>query len=195
MTIRTPPTFVTVLLKHCQRAESPLLGDLAEEFRNGRSRWWYWNQAVAGIVVSVYRDVRNHWVLTLCGLYIGVFCYQVVLVPVLTIRVAANGLFSPLFPGWPLETRELWDVPILFGAYVVIGWLTARLNREHRIPSLFMLIGYKGCIEFPWFALFAVRGLPRTMLARYFAIEIMMLLVFMVGTLIGGTRLTTVRRL
>ena len=36
-----------------------LLGDIAEE-RSRRSRFWYWSQLLAIVVVASWRDIRNH---------------------------------------------------------------------------------------------------------------------------------------
>jgi hypothetical protein len=54
MTGRKPPALAAWLLKWlgvCD-ANEPLVGDLAEEFQDGRSRVWYWRQTLSAIWIQ-----------------------------------------------------------------------------------------------------------------------------------------------
>ena len=44
--MRTPPLFARLLLDWLAPGHEALRGDLEEEFAAGRSRAWYWRQAV-----------------------------------------------------------------------------------------------------------------------------------------------------
>src|SRR5262249_36952677 len=62
MTTSEPPMLMTWLLERlasCHRCES-LIGDLREQFHDGRSAWWYRRQVVTTIVAGVAGDVRAH---------------------------------------------------------------------------------------------------------------------------------------
>jgi hypothetical protein len=192
--MRRPPKFAASFLRRFGPANDALAGDLREAYVTGTSRRWYWRQTLSAIVGGVRQDIRQDIMLTLCGLYIGVASYHLVLLPVYSIRVAANHFLSPIVPGWPRETQLLWDTPVLFGAYLLIGWLTARLIPRHRVPSLLMLIAYKALLEFPWFAVTAFQGMSLVVFTRYVVVEVGMLLIFATGTLIGGTGLGTLDR-
>jgi hypothetical protein len=60
MSVSQPPRLATWLLQHL--ASSPrresLVGDLIEQYRNGRSATWYWRQVLTAILVGATRDVR-----------------------------------------------------------------------------------------------------------------------------------------
>ena len=46
-----PPTLAIALLKRIAGQNDALMGDLEEQFRNGRSRTWFWSQTI-GIVIN-----------------------------------------------------------------------------------------------------------------------------------------------
>ena len=52
-----------------------LLGDLAEQYAEKNSAWWYWRQTLGGIVVTTLKDIRNHKLLTLRALIVGWFVF------------------------------------------------------------------------------------------------------------------------
>jgi hypothetical protein len=58
-----PPGAATWLLKHLTPDEKNelLLGDLLEDFVQGRSAAWYWRQVVAAIFVSFAQELRSRW--------------------------------------------------------------------------------------------------------------------------------------
>lgn len=60
MTFRPPPRSATWLLERfgCGSRLEPLIGDLAEQFDAGRSRSWYWRQAMGTLVVDFLRGLR-----------------------------------------------------------------------------------------------------------------------------------------
>src|SRR5437016_1538123 len=68
-----PPRMAAWLLRHlgCSPNNDVVIGDLDERYRRGRSRVWYWRQAVAAIVVSFFREVRSHKLLTMRAVAVG----------------------------------------------------------------------------------------------------------------------------
>jgi len=52
---RQPPRLALALLNRVIPQEEPLTGDLVEEFGAGRSRAWFWRQAIAAAALSTFR--------------------------------------------------------------------------------------------------------------------------------------------
>ena len=46
-------------------------GDLAEQYRRGRSSAWYWRQAIGSILAGTARDVSDHKLLALRAVTVG----------------------------------------------------------------------------------------------------------------------------
>jgi hypothetical protein len=73
MIFRRPPSLANWLLDRSgyARQNTPLAGDLLEEFRNGRSAAWYWRQTLAVIANGITRNgsVLRPYLLALCAGY------------------------------------------------------------------------------------------------------------------------------
>jgi hypothetical protein len=59
-----PPTLATWMLEHLMPGggNEALAGDLLEEFQRRRSIPWYWRQVLGAILVSISKELRDHWV-------------------------------------------------------------------------------------------------------------------------------------
>ena len=57
---RSPPAVATWLLTHFASAyqRDSLVGDLIEQYHQGRSRFWYWKQVAAALVVASAKVLR-----------------------------------------------------------------------------------------------------------------------------------------
>jgi hypothetical protein len=49
---RRPPRLAVRLLETYLPDDEPLTGDLVEAFEAGRSGWWFWRQAIAGVLIG-----------------------------------------------------------------------------------------------------------------------------------------------
>jgi hypothetical protein len=72
-----PPTIAKWLLLHLATSRNieAISGDLDERYGHGHSRVWYWRQVAVAIVVSTFRDIRDHKLLTLRALIVGWFAF------------------------------------------------------------------------------------------------------------------------
>src|SRR5262245_59942774 len=77
MTQRQPPRLAVWMLKHFGSGpdNDALFGDLAEQYAEKNSAWWYWRQTLGGIVATTFKDIRNHRLLTLRALIVGWFVF------------------------------------------------------------------------------------------------------------------------
>jgi len=132
-----PPRFARTLIAWlCQR--DALVGDLDEEYRSGRTRGWYWRQALSAVVVSPV--------------------HQLVLAPLRAARGVVIGwaVFLALFAlfdqtiGPPLSSvgysTGYW-LPFWIGAFLcsytgfaASAWTVSRIEREKAGPVLMLHI-------------------------------------------------------
>jgi hypothetical protein len=107
--IMKPPALATWLLTRMTSGSKSdsVIGDLVEEYQNGRSRWWYRRQVIAAILASVARDVSNNkW---------------------LAVRASLTGLALYLLMAFPVNLVATWfqrvtEMPLV----QVNNWLLAR---------------------------------------------------------------------
>jgi hypothetical protein len=100
-----------------QRTSEALLGDLIEQFDGGRSRTWYWRQAILALVISAGREVRTSKLRTGCAILVGYLtgaslCY-------FTTSLAARLVES-------YTAVYLVFLPLAFGSAAASGWVVRR---------------------------------------------------------------------
>ncbi len=139
-----PPIVANWLLQHLLSGEEneALVGDMMEDFRNGRSNLWYWKQVLAAIVVSSRDEVRAHALIAVKALITGwaaQFMFQFVAWGLL-IRFH---LWLPLhqnlllFFGYGVAASLSWLIlwtPIWIGS----GWFVGGHYRSHRASMVLM---------------------------------------------------------
>lgn len=142
MTPSRPPKFATWLLKYlgCSDSNDAVLGDLAERYQQGTTRW-YWKQVLTAIVVSAFNQIRGHKVLTLRTVFVGWSFFSFVLLPLtrLVMRYVLDQFFAFEYPSSnDLSTSVAFYVLIAFmisWAFVMgllSGWLVARVSYRRR---------------------------------------------------------------
>jgi len=86
-----PPALAQWLLHHfgCSSSNSAIIGDMDERYRQGRSRGWYWKEALTAIVGSFLKEISTHklaatrallvgWTVKIAWLYIAMVAYILV---------------------------------------------------------------------------------------------------------------------
>ena len=167
MTIKQPPglgTWLALRLVSGPRRES-LVGDLIEQYRQGRSVVWYWRQVLMAILASAASDVGAHKLLALRALTIGWALYVLFSGPVnwllRIVRVSIDGWLasSGHYSSWNVFWAHHLSADVLISiACAVSGWMVARL---HPMQAAAM-VGLYGVSVF----LFEY-GMISYMLARY----------------------------
>jgi hypothetical protein len=102
-----PPIVATWLLERLRSGSvnECLIGDLMEEYGQGRSRAWYWKQALSAILVSSRDEVRAHVPTAIKALITG---------------WAAQFLFQ--FIAWGLLSRFHLSLPLYFKLPLIFGY-------------------------------------------------------------------------
>jgi hypothetical protein len=137
-----PPVLATRLLERLVSGPhgDALAGDLVEQYRHGRSGAWFWRQVVLAILAGVGKGVRDHKLLAVRAIAIGLACYLLSAFPIIWLAqwLANEGLL-----------RFFWSsIWLTYTACAVSGWIVARL---HRHISLAMVCVYAtSLLLFEW---------------------------------------------
>lgn len=196
--MRRPPTLATWLLSRF--VDVSLMGDLLEEYRRGRSRWWYWQTLVA-VSRSADGDVRSDPLLALRALLVLVL---LVLGYNYCIARPLDLLYGDLmwYLRWHLTPSVFTDQsPLLFFlpigvvgilipcmGYIAAGWLVARIHRPYQASFTLMnaiLIVLVGSCQLIWFFEHTpprFGELPQS----YWHFRVGVLLLFALSNLVGG---------
>jgi len=152
-----PPKLARWLLNQlgCSPNNEGIIGDLDERYRQGRSRVWYWKQALAAIVSSIFTLVRNNRWLAIRALAIGwalIFLSTLALPPGLRI-LRGDPAGTGLLPASWIKVEWLyvrgWIVP-QGDAYALaaiscllafaIGWLVGTFNRPNQRQAIVVFL-------------------------------------------------------
>jgi hypothetical protein len=135
---RKVPVFATWLLHRfgVQRQNEALMGDLAEEYRAGKSHMWYWWQTLVAIWVTVVRDVREHKLLALRAVAMG----WILAKAFIWLKYYVIFPFAPYYDHWGPPFRLAVVQVLILAQWVLLGWLVARAHRSHA-AALALMVG------------------------------------------------------
>lgn len=140
--MRRAPRLAIALLARLS-ADDALVGDLAEEFRAGRSRGWFWRQVLGALLVFAREDLRRHWIVAVRGLLVAWAVLQMLRMIFDWVWVAV--LLNPmlritdrLFHEAAFNAPLLWIRLIVWcPAAVFLGWIVCLVHpRSQRMTVL-----------------------------------------------------------
>ena len=143
MRTTSPPRWATWLLVRLTagKKRESLIGDLVEQYLNGRTAWWYCGQALTAILVGTARDVRVHKLQAIRAVLIGFVCMWVfgtlarfgleVLWLFATGGVYVGGHWIRLDYGWIRHPFYLHFLLLSLGS-AASGWIVGRLHSDTR---------------------------------------------------------------
>ena len=140
MSAAQPPKLATFLIERLAGGQPVLLGDLEEEYRSGRSRWWYWREALSVIAWSLIGVTRRHpvkFLRAIAALLIanGVAAYIVSAVFLKSLDY--------LPPGWIYMRYQIHTVvwmSLSFPICATATWSMARLHPDVRVPATLVVV-------------------------------------------------------
>lgn len=147
--MRKPPPAATRLLLRVVPHDETLVGDLIEEYESGRSRWWYWRQVLAAVVLLSSRHAVVRPGRTLAAVATG-WATLLLVFFVLGDR-AAESLAASLW-SWDRQTAyatQVWwpfqisAVLVSYSGFALSALAVARSSRRHSVP---MLLAYAASI-------------------------------------------------
>lgn len=137
--MRSVPSIARWLLQHFGSSPNndAIMGDLAEQYRLGHSRTWYWRQVLVAILSSLINEFRENKLLTVRALLIG--WTLLLFFPASFNFLLRDVLFA--LESWSRWWRQGWILPFTWTLYaaffgMIIGWLIARLHRPHQVSSV-----------------------------------------------------------
>jgi hypothetical protein len=130
MTPRHPPRFAIWLMETFNVGQA-LTGDVIERYARGRSRVWFWRQALLAIALGSVKDLVEHKLLFARALLVG----YASLWALTNLAYMVVPLFMDVAP-----VRQVFVLRLLmFAIVMLIGWLIGRLHRPH---SGAMVLGF-----------------------------------------------------
>jgi hypothetical protein len=191
MKMAKPPRLANWLLEHLTSGpqRESLIGDLYEQFARGRSPLWFWMQGLTTIALTAFQEIRAHRILALRGLALSMAVFYFVRIPTSALGQELDRLLLVRTPQWVAQYRlhELLRMALTFGSYVVIGRIIAAVDPQRRVPTVLLFLAYVSLFAFPRYAFTAAMIAPtRQWFAWYLAVELLMLMAAIGGTLRGA---------
>jgi hypothetical protein len=187
-----PPALATWFLAHlgCGSAIEPLVGDLVEEFRAGRSRWWFWRQTAAAIAISFGEDLRAHWALGVRALSVGcgaVFLFGWLIADPVFDRATRAALEHGLVSVGALSQYNV-PASMLLGSigFAASARLVSRLHRPHQTAMVLLFLCLVLVLQLPRLCELVVDALGHPRYLPYLSGHVAGTLVTVFSTLVGG---------
>jgi hypothetical protein len=135
-----PPKLATFLMERLAGCGPILLGDLQEEYCGGRSRMWYWREALHVVAWSLVVGVRRHPIKFLRAIAAFVIANNLA-----GLAVGALALeFVKDTPGWIYSRHQVYTlvwIALAFPIFATATWCMAKLHPEVRVPATLVVAG------------------------------------------------------
>lgn len=148
MNCRSAPRAATWLLERLGSGSrfEPLVGDLIEQFEEGRSRVWYWRQATGALAGHFLGALRTHapsFIAAILGGCVLSFVWQ----------LGCSFAFQSVFANLAEVKRHPWSLEAFlrlagmqaqmgseFALYFTSAWLVTRVHRAHQRAVLVVFV-------------------------------------------------------
>ena len=146
-----PPSLATALLELLipPRTSAGLIGDLIEQYSNGRSRTWYWQQTIVALMMSAFREVRQHTFQAISAIVLGYLCGA----SLCYLTTSAAGKFVGPYT---VVGAYLLFLPLAFISAAISGWILSRIHSRPMVLvfAIFCVIASVVALAvyvlFPW---------------------------------------------
>lgn len=148
MTARPTPRAAIWLLERLGGPSGfdPLIGDLAEQFAQGRSRVWFWRQTLGAVFIYAAGKLRAHGLSFLGAVLAGCALNTV-------LERCCSLTFAPVYENLAAVKRHPWSVDALLRLGGMLGntlfwcviccacaWLVTRVHRAHQRAVLLAFV-------------------------------------------------------
>jgi hypothetical protein len=139
-----PPAVATWVLEHADVDEG-LAGDLAEQYRNGRSPLWYWRQSLFATILFSSGTLVTHKWLAVRAILTGWLAW------------ATLSLVRHQVPAWLAAmdpaAAGAWSAPAVsvlrYTTWIAVGWIVGRLHRPYQAAMVMAYVGFTLMMSLP----------------------------------------------
>jgi hypothetical protein len=169
--IRSPPRLATWLLEGLgsdSRIES-LIGDLEEQFAEGRSRLWFWRQATGAFALGLLRTLRVHGLSFTAAVFAGCALTSFwILANSIAFRSVYDSLDASRHP-WTWDTfLEFMGLRAAQASVALLlfvsTWIVTRIHRAHQRAVLIAFVVAVTARRLPGIAQLAIDGISQSQL-------------------------------
>ena len=159
-----PPKLALALLRLLAPGREDIAGDLVEQFRSGKSKFWLWRQVVAAIMHAALRELRLHPFLAARAVLVGWVFLWIGMRVVFAVVELPEWLFTTgiaptlfrhgiTFPAWMrgFPANAVWK-SLVFAAS---GWSIARTHSRNA-SIVVLYAGFIGCANAVAFAFYVI---------------------------------------
>jgi hypothetical protein len=195
-----PPRFARLLLERLGPQNEPLCGDLLEEYRAGRSRWWYWRQALAAVTSGAAGELWRDKSLAFRAIAMAIGIQAL-------IAMLLEPAWEHWLTGWvralaravqgaDATTSSLMWAHMLawLPACVCVGWLLARMHPEHRGPVVLSVVVFALLFGAPQLITLISRSLDHPRFLNQLQIHVAGTMTYVGGVLCGAVMSAPQRR-
>jgi hypothetical protein len=185
MTSPQPPRLATWILRHFGVGPSndSLLGDLAEEYSQGRTRLWYWREVATALILGFAQEIKEHKWLAMRAVAVGWGTSYAISRFLLSPTVVRDTRFL-LRPGGIPWIPILWL--LLAASNTTTGWIVARFHRASQRAMLFAYVTSVIIMNVPEGLRLITNSLQHPRYVPYLTREILWMAVCVIGTIAGG---------
>ncbi len=194
MNSRVAPRAATWLLERLGsgcRFEA-LIGDLLEQFEEGRSRLWYWRQTIGALTTQVLEALRTH-ALSFVGAVLAGCVFTSLW------QLGCSHAFQSVYLNLAEVKQHPWTLAALlrlagmqlnmvceYALYFASAWLVTRVHRVHRHAVLLAFVAALLAQHLPGIARLLFNAPADPSLAVYLATQIILALSQATCTLVAG---------
>jgi hypothetical protein len=173
-----PPALATALLELLiqPRTSAALIGDLIEEYRNGRSRMWYWQQTIVALMRSALREGREHTLQASSAIVLGYLCGA-------SLNYFTTSIAARLIGGY---TAYVLILPLGFLSAAASGWIVRRTHARAMVLVWATFCGAAGVVALAVYAVAPIDRMPVPMAVVVVTVNAIAPIAVLAGGLLGA---------
>lgn len=173
-----PPALATALMELLipSRTSAGLIGDLVEEYRNGRSRTWYWQQTIMALTMSAFREAREHRFQAISAIILGYLCGA-------SLCYFTTSTAGKFVGPYTVVGAYLLFLPLAFVSAAISGWILSRTHSRPMVLVFAIFCVMASVVAVAVYVLFPIDRMTDPMTVVVLAVDF---IIAPIGVLAGG---------